>query len=130
MILDALNRHFAQLTDAPTDSDGNRQMTALLMIDEARKILGFNHPALVDIINLSRSKGGAVILISQSPNNYQNESTDFLDNIGLIASYQTNAVPAAVQKVFGEKFPVGKLPTGICAVRISGQQTHKIKVWE
>ena len=130
MILDALNRHFAQLPDAPTDSDGNRQMTALLVIDEARKILGFRHQALSDIIRLSRSKGGAVILISQSPNDYRNEDTNFLENIGLIASYQTNADQASIRKVFDVNFPVTTLGNGICAIRISGETPQKVKVWE
>ena len=129
MILDALNRHFAQLPDAPTDSDGNRQMTALLVVDEAHKILGFQHPALSEIIRLSRSKGGAAILISQSPSDYVREGVNFLENIGLIASYQTNATPGAVRRVFGESFPVEKLGKGICAVRVSGQPVQKIKVW-
>ena len=130
MILDALNRHFAQLPDAPTDSDGNRQMTALLVVDEAHKILGFQHPALSEIIRLSRSKGGAVILISQSPNDYVREDTNFVENIGLVASYQTNATQASINKVFATNFPVANLGKGICAIRISGESPQKVKVWE
>ena len=130
MILDALNRYFAQLPDAPTDSDGNRQMTALLVVDEAHKILGFQHPALSDIIRLSRSKGGGVILISQSPNDYVREDTNFVENIGLVASYQTNATQASIKKVFAMNFPVATLGKGICAIRISGESPQKVKVWE
>lgn len=129
MILGALDRHFKQIPDAPTDSDSNRQIMGMLVIDEARKVLGFPNSALNDIIRLSRSKGGVVILISQSPNDYQNEETNFLENIGLIASYQTNATSASVRKVFGEAYPVEKLGSGECAVRISGQSVQKVKVW-
>ena len=129
MILDALNRHFAQLPDAPVDSDGNRQMGALLVIDEAHKILGFQHPALSDIIRLSRSKGGAVILISQSPNDYVREDANFIENIGLIASYQTNATQKSIKKVFAASVPLAKLGKGLCHIRVSGQSPQKIKVW-
>lgn len=129
MILDALNRHFAQLPDAPVDSDGNRQMGALLVIDEAHKILGFQHPALSDIIRLSRSKGGAVILISQSPNDYVREDANFIENIGLIASYQTNATQKSIKKVFSASVPLANLGKGDCSIRISGQSPQKIKVW-
>ena len=130
MILDALNRHFAQLPNTPTDSDGNRQMTALLLVDEAHKILGFQHPALSEIIRLSRSKGGAVILISQSPNDYVREDANFVENIGLIASYQTNATQASINKVFSTNVPVANLGKGICAMRIFGESPQKVKVWE
>lgn len=130
MILDALNRHFTALGDAPTDSGNNRQMTALLVIDEAHKLLGYNHPALNDIIRLSRSRGGAAILISQSPNDYVKEERDFLANIGLMVSYQTNADKNSVRKVLGGNYAVEKLTKGVCAVRFPGQPVQEVKVWE
>lgn len=129
MILDALNRHFTALGDAPTDSGNNRQMTALLVIDEAHKLLGYNHPALNDIIRLSRSRGGAAILISQSPNDYVKEERDFLANIGLMVSYQTNADKNSVRKVLGGNYAVEKLTKGVCAVRFPGQPVQEVKVW-
>lgn len=128
MILDALNRHFTALGDAPTDSDNNRQMTALLVIDEAHKLLGYDHPAINDIIRLSRSRGGAAILISQSPKDYIKEDGN-LDNIGLMVSYQTNADKKSVQKVLGANHAVGKLAKGVCAVRFPGQPVQEVKVW-
>ena len=129
MILDALNRHFMALPDAPVDAEGNRQIQTLLVIDEAHRILGHKLPALSDIVRMSRSKGGAVILISQSPNDYFKEEASLLENIGLIVSYRTNATPASVRKVFSENFAVTDLKTGVCAVRFPGESTQKVKVW-
>ena len=128
MILDALHRHFMALPDAPVDAEGNRQIQTLLVIDEAHKILGHKLSALSDIARMSRSKGGAVILISQSPNDFQEED-NLLEYIGLTVSYRTNATPASVRKVFFENFAVSDLKTGVCAVRFPGKPTQKIKVW-
>ena len=130
MILDALDRHFTALPEAQVDAQDNRQITTLLVVDEAHKILNFQHSALSNIIRVSRSKGGAVILISQSPNDYVREDANFVENIGLVASYQTNATPASIKKVFSMNFPVANLGKGMCAIRISGESPQKVKVWE
>jgi hypothetical protein len=53
------------------------------MIDEAHQILGTKLPSLSRLIRMSRSKGGAVMLVSQSPDDFSGEDDEFLDNMGL-----------------------------------------------
>jgi hypothetical protein len=46
------------------------------MIDEAHQILETKLPALGNLVRMSRSKGGVVMLVSQSPNDFSNEDDD------------------------------------------------------
>ena len=130
MILDSFRRCFDQRDEADVDRDHNRQITALLVVDEAHRILGSQHPALTNILRLIRSKGGVVILSSQSPRDYRNEDTNFLENIGLVASYRTHATPGEVRKVFSTNVQVVDLSDGVCVVRLPGKPVQKVRVFE
>ena len=130
MILDALDRHLTVLPDAQVDAQNNCQITTLLVVDEAHKILNFRHSALSNIMRVSRSKGGVVILISQSPKDYVRDEVNYLENIGLVASYQSNASRADVQKVFAKDTSLTNLGRGECVIRLSGRHAQRVKVWE
>lgn len=127
MILEALQRHFEGQKEAPMDSSNNRQVSKLLVIDEAHKILGFKS-ALGDILRISRSKGGAVMLISQSPKDYVKSDINFLENMGLVACYRTSATPASIKNVFSKKVSVSDLEKGQCMVG-TPSEPQKIKIW-
>lgn len=130
-VLSAMNRFLNSLVDAPTDAQGdNRQITTLLAIDEAHEILGLNHPSLNNIIRLSRSKGGAVILISQSPSDYKQSDINFLENMGLTICFQTSATQSDVNKVFATRVSPRDLETGECVVQFAGKKgVPKIRVF-
>ncbi len=137
LLFDALNRYLKRLSDSSTDDDGNTQLRILIVVDEARKVLGFQHESLVEIVRLSRSKGGVVTFISQSPDDFVKEQTNFLENIGLTACFQTNAQPSAARKVFpGAKkaLDLAALERGTCLVKIAGEQATKqiqhLQVWQ
>ena len=129
MVLTALSRHIMNQPDSPTDEAGNRKITTLLVIDEARKVLGKNHPALMDIVRMGRSKGCVVMLISQSPDDYRNEVADFLTDIGVNVCFRTNAAQKSIERVFKRKVQVANLSRGECYVRLPGTETQKVKVW-
>ncbi len=132
LLFDALDTWLKQLRDAPLDPEGNRGLRTVLAIDEARRILGYGQPSLVEIMRMSRSKGGAVMLISQSPDDFMQEEEDFLANIGLLFSFRTNARPNSLQRVFGEKVDLAGLPDGVCVTRIpeSGRRrAMKVQAW-
>ena len=99
LILDALDRYLNSLPDAPTDASGNRALRVLCVIDEAHRILGTRLPGLDGLIRLSRSKGGAVMLISQSPDDFEGEDDDLLAEMGLVLAMGTNANPRAVKRL-------------------------------
>lgn len=128
LLLDALDQHLNGLVDAETSPDGARGLRILCMIDEAHQILGTRLPSLSRLIRMSRSKGGAVMLVSQSPDDFSGEDDEFLDNMGLVAAFATNAKPGAAARVLGKGANLTNLQTGQCFVRFD-KTTKKIKAW-
>ena len=132
MLFDALDAWFKHLPDAPLDAGSHRGLRTVLAIDEARRILGYGQPSLIEIIRMSRSKGGAVMLISQSPDDFMQEDKDFLANIGLLFSFRTNAKPGSLQRVFGEKVDLAGLADGVCVTRIPDagrKRPQRVQAW-
>lgn len=131
LVLDALDAYFARLKDSGLDQDGNRALRTLVVVDEARKVLGYRQPSLVNIVRTSRSKGGAVMLISQSPDDFAQEDENFLENIGLSLSFRTNAKGSALKAVLGEVVDLGGLPNGVCVTRLPERRgVIRVKAWE
>lgn len=128
LLLDALDQYLNGLADAATSPDGARGLRVLCVIDEAHQILSTKMPSLSRLIRMSRSKGGAVMLISQSPDDFSGEDDEFLDNMGLVAAFATNAKPGAAARVLGKGANLTNLQTGQCFVRFD-KSTKKIKAW-
>lgn len=129
LLLDALNTWMKRLDPAPTDSQGHRALKCVLAIDEARHILASKHKALSDIIRLHRSKGLVVMLASQSPDDYEGEADDYLENIGLPVCFKTNAASTRVlENMFKQKPQMASLPSGVCLTLKDGK-TIKIKAF-
>lgn len=130
LLLDALDQYLNSLDDAETGPDGARGLRIICMIDEAHQILGTKLPSLSRLIRMSRSKGGAVMLVSQSPDDFSGEDDEFLDNMGLVAAFATNAKPGAASRVLGKGANLTSLQTGQCFVRRTvDQAAKKIKAW-
>lgn len=130
MVLTAYCRHFLSAPDALKDETGNTKINSLLVVDEARKVLGYKHPALVDIVRMTRSKGVVAVLISQSPDDYNNEDNDFISDIGANVCFRTNASDATIKRVFKQKTQVSSLERGTCIVRLPGVSgIQQVKVW-
>ena len=129
LFLDALDQHLNGLADSETDQYGARDLRLLCMIDEAHQILGTRLPSLANLIRMSRSKGGAVMLVSQSPDDFSGEDDEFLDNMGFVAAFATNAKPRAAQRVLGRGANLIGLQEGECYARV-GKTTRKIRTWE
>ncbi len=128
LLLDALDQYLNGLVDAEMSPDGLRGLRILCMIDEAHQVLGTRLPSLSRLIRMSRSKGGAVMLVSQSPDDFSGEDDEFLDNMGLVAAFKTNARPNAAARVLGKEAKLTNLQSGQCFVRFD-RTTRKIKVW-
>ena len=128
LLLDALDQHLNGLVDADTSTDGARGLRVLCMIDEAHQILSTKLPSLSRLIRMSRSKGGAVMLISQSPDDFSGEDDEFLDNMGMVVAFSTKAKPGAAKRVFGKSINLMGLQTGQCFVRLE-KSTRKIRAW-
>lgn len=132
LVLDALYAHCRSLPDSELDDQHHRAMRLVVGIDEARKVLGYGHPSLIGLVRESRSKGMTLFLISQSPDDYDAEDENFLENIGLGLSFRTNAMrPAALRAVLGEAVDLGGLPNGVAVTRLPGRPgITRVKTWE
>lgn len=130
LVLDALDQHLNSLLDAENSPDGSRGLRILCMVDEAHRVLGTKLPSLSNLIRMSRSKGGAVMLISQSPDDFSGEDDEFLSEMGLVAAFSTNAPPRHATRILGKGINLSTLQTGQCVVKRRGDQVAKrIKAW-
>lgn len=131
LIIDAVNTYLTRLKDTPLDSEGNRALRLILGVDEARKVLGYQQQSLINIVRSSRSKGGSVMLISQSPDDFAQEEENFLENIGLTACFRTNAKNNALRAVFGQQVDLAGLDNGVCVTRIPEKRgVLRVRTWE
>lgn len=129
LLLDALNTWMKRLEAAPQDAQGHRALRCVLAVDEARHILGSKHKALSDIIRLHRSKGLLVMLASQSPDDYEGEADDYLENIGLPVCFKTNADSTKVlENMFKHKPQMASLQSGVC-LTLKDSKAIKVKAF-
>lgn len=131
LVLDSLDQHLNRLVDAECGTDGARGLRILCMIDEAHRILGSKLPSLSSLIRMSRSKGGAIMLISQSPDDFSGEDEEFLSEMGLVVAFATNAPPRNATRVLGRGTNLATLQMGQSYAKRRGDQVaRKIKAWE
>ena len=128
LVAEALNRHLSEFGDAPVDADGNRALRVVLVIDEAHHVLETHVTALGNLLRVSRSRGGAVMLISQRPDDFDAADADFLADMGLILSFQTNAEARSVERLFAKGANVAKLGRGEAWVKMGGE-ARRVVVW-
>ena len=115
LLLSALDFYLKRQPEAPLDADGYRSLQLVLAIDEARELLGMNHVGLANNIRLHRSKGLSVILVSQSPDDYDGKKDDYLENIGLPLCLKTNAAsPRSLKNMFKGDVNFASLQPGTC----------------
>ncbi|GIX11305.1 DndE family protein [Elioraea sp.] len=130
LLTDALDRHLNSLPDAPTDGAGNRALRALCVIDEAHRILGNSLPGLSGLIRLSRSKGGSVMLISQGPDDFSGEDDEFLNEMGLVVAFRTNADARAVRRILGPGANLAMLEKGQAWVKVGAEPApRRVIAW-
>ncbi|MFM7199288.1 MAG: helicase HerA domain-containing protein [Myxococcota bacterium] len=132
LVLDSLYRWQSRLPDAPIASGSQHRALRLLVgIDEARKVLGYRHDALKGLVRESRSKGLSIFLMSQSPDDYHKETDNFLENMGLLLCFRTNAASGSLHAAYGQQADLGGLPPGVCITRLPGHPgLTRIQAWE
>ncbi len=136
LILDALNSFLMSLPDSQIDDDGNRMLRHLLVIDEAVDILRYRHRALSSLIRKSASKGGVVMLLSQSADDFDQEEDDFLEQMGTVGVFAlSSSTVKSLDGAFGrrmrvEDFADRALPPGVALVKLPGQAARKVVAWK
>lgn len=129
LTLDALDRWLNALPDSAM-VDGRRSLRHLTMLDEAHVILSTKLPALSNLVRMSRSKGGAIMLVSQSPDDFEGDEDGYLDNMGLTAAFSTQARPGPTRAIFGQGTSLVDLPVGqaVCRIRTDAR-TRRVVAW-
>jgi DNA sulfur modification protein DndE len=136
LVLDALANHLLSRENAPTDTAGHRAGRQLLVVDEAKEILPYRHGALSRLIRQSASKGGIVMLLSQSPEEFDQEADDFLSQMGTIGVFTSSAksvtsLSAALgRKVRPEEFSDVELQPGVALVKRPGAEASRVIAWK
>lgn len=131
LVLDAADTYLKELRDSPLDAAGNRSLRLIMMIDEARRVLGYPHRSLIELVRTSRSKGGVVTMISQSPDDFDGQEENFLENVGLVLSFRTNAMKKRIlTTVFGQKIDLAGLASGVCVTRLPDRRgVTRVQAW-
>jgi DNA sulfur modification protein DndE len=129
LTLDALDRWINSLPDSQV-VEGRRAIRHVCMLDEAHVILETKLPALSNLMRMSRSKGGVVMLVSQSPDDFENADEGFLDNMGLTVAFNTQAKPGPTKAIFGQGNSLVDLNVGdaLCRIRTEAR-TRQITAW-
>ena len=134
LLLDALARHLLTLPDSGTDAGGHRAVRHLLVVDEAREILGYKHNALSSLVRQSAAKGGIVMLLSQSPEDFEGED-DFLSQLGSVVVFTSSTKSVKdLNAVFGrrlgpEDFSDKTLPAGVAWAKLPRQDLMRVQAW-
>lgn len=130
LILDAIDTYLARLRDSALDDEFKRALRLMVVIDEARKVLGFGQPSLINIVRTSRSKGGAVLFITQSPDDFAQDDENYLENIGLPICFRTNAKNSSLKSVLGGSVDLAGLGNGVCVTRLPNNPSLiRIQAW-
>lgn len=132
LLLDMLYSYCQSLDDAPLDADGNRTIRLCVGIDEANKLLARGHQSLIDLVRRSPSKGVSVFFMSQSPDDYDAEDENFLENIGLAISFHTTSLRTrALEKFLGTYVDLAQLPlNGTAVTRLPNSSAPvRFKAW-
>ncbi|MGX2032912.1 helicase HerA domain-containing protein [Methylocaldum gracile] len=136
LILDALNSYFMSLGDSRLDQHGNRTLRHMLIIDEAVEILRYRHGALSSLVRKSASKGGIVMLLSQSADDFDQESDDFLEQMGTVGVFAlSSSTVKCLDGAFGRKMRIEDfsdrvLSAGTALVKRPGATAQKILAWK
>lgn len=103
LVLNSIYRELMAMPDSNV-SDGVREMRTIIVIDEAHHFLKDKkrNAILERLIREIRSKGASVFLMSQSPDDYDQDTFDFTELLEFIFLLQSNAgATKFLQNAFG-----------------------------
>ena len=100
-LIEKLYRELKAAPEAPVDPRTNaRELRTLLVIDEAHNYLPMNNLFLERLIREMRSKGLAVILLSQSPDDFAQKHFDYTELLEFVFVLKCVADrPGQIQKL-------------------------------
>ena len=134
LVLDRLHSEIMSLPDADLDSSGNRRMRLIIVIDEAHHYLPCRQLTLQNMVREVRSKGVAIWLLSQSPDDFAQPSYNFAREMGLAIVFScVLQKPRMLEAVLGGKVDparLSRLGTGVALVRPSDSDAPlEVQAW-
>ena len=134
LVLDRLYAEIMSLPDAPLDKHGNRQLRLIILIDEAHHYLPCKQPTLQNIVREVRSKGVAVMLLSQSPDDFDQGRYNFAREMGLAIVFScVLEKPKMLEAVLGGKINprrLSHLAPGVALTRTGeAEEPFEVRAW-
>jgi hypothetical protein len=81
----------------------------------------------IELIRTSRSKGSAVMMISQSPDDFDGDEENFLENVvGLCL--RTNAKPSSLKAMFGQSIDLAGMEKCVGVTRLAGESARFVRI--
>ncbi len=135
LVLDRLYSEIMNLPDAPLDKQGDRHLRMIILIDEAHHYLPCRQPTLENIVREVRSKGVAIMLLSQSPDDFDQPNYNFAREMGLSLVFSCVVQrPKMLEALLGGKIDprrMSHLEPGVALTRIpSSAQPLEIQAWK
>lgn len=135
LLLDRLYAEIMTLPDAPLDKEGNRQLRLVIVIDEAHHYLPCKQQTLENMVREVRSKGVAVWLFSQSPDDFDQPQYNFAREMGLSIVFScVLEKPKMLEAVLGGKVDprrLSQLGAGVALTRPPGSDSPvEVQAWE
>jgi len=135
LILDKLYSEFMALPDSPLDENGNRQIRMIILIDEAHHFLPCRQETLQNLVREARSKGVLIMLLSQSPDDFDQPKYNFTREMGLSIIFSCYLErPKMLEALLGGKIDpirISKLDPGVALCRTSEYKNPiEIQAWK
>jgi len=135
LMLDGLYAEIMALPDAPLDAEGNRQMRLIVVIDEAHHYLPCKQRTLEKMVREVRSKGVAIWLLSQSPDDFDQPKYNFAREMGLAIVFScVLEKPKMLEAVLGGKVNpkrLSQLPAGVALTRVAASDAPvEVQAWQ
>jgi DNA sulfur modification protein DndE len=108
-LIEQLYREMRSLPESEVDNEtGLRHIRCLLFIDEAQYYLGAKNKFLQGLIREGRSKGFAVILLCQSPDDFEQSDFDYTEQLEFTFMLNCKTEAKAVQRLLGTSLQEAK----------------------
>jgi len=135
LALDSVYARIMNEPDSPLDGRGFRRMKLLIVIDEAHNYLECRQPTLEKLIRESSSKGVGIILLSQSPDDFDQPKYNFAREMGLTVVFSCVVErPRMLEALLGgdiDPQKLSQLPPGIALTRIPGSlRPTEVRIWK
>jgi hypothetical protein len=135
LTLDSVYARIMNEDDAPLDDKGFRCTKLVIVIDEAHNYLQCRQPTLEKLIRESRSKGVSIILLSQSPDDFDQPKYNFAREMGLSIIFSCVVErPRMIEALLGgdiDPQKLSQLPPGIALTRIPGTpRPSEVRIWK